>query len=82
MLMFTVEVEKECGCFRKSDYQKEKSFENKDEAILYTESLIDLMHDEFCGKHHFVPHTVNENHVQIVFGSSHGGGCCGGGHCG
>lgn len=81
--MYTIEVEKECGCFKKSEYDKEKSFENKDEAILYTESLVDLMNEEFCGKHNFMPVTVNENHVKIIFGqSSSGGGCCGGGHCG
>jgi hypothetical protein len=80
--MYKVEVANQCGCFKKSEYTAEKSFEDINEAIAYTEALTELMNEEFCGKHNFTPLTVAENHVQIVFGGGHGGGCCGGGHCG
>ena len=80
--MYKVEVENECGCFKKSEYQKEKSFEDKDEAVMYVDALVELMNDEFCGKHSFIPASVSDNHVKIIYGGSKAGGCCGGGHCG
>ncbi len=30
--MFTITIEKECGCFKKSDFENNRSFENKDAA--------------------------------------------------
>jgi hypothetical protein len=81
--MYTVEVQKECGCFKRSEFQKTKSFEKRQDAILYTESLVDLMNEDFCQKHHFMPMTVSEDKVLIIMGTpASGGGCCGGGHCG
>jgi hypothetical protein len=79
--MFKVEVERECGCFKKSEYQKEKSFESKDEALLYTEAITELMNEEFCSKHYFSAHRMNENEFVIKMSDGQGGGCCGGGHC-
>jgi hypothetical protein len=82
-MMYSVQVEKECGCFRKSEYQKEKSFENKDDAALYANALAELMNEEFCSKHLFFARNINENEVMIkVADNPNGGGCCGGGHCG
>ena len=81
--MYKVEVPHQCGCFKRSEYKAEKTFDDINEAIAYTEALTELMNDEFCGKHKFSPQTISQNHVQIVFGgSSSGAGCCGGGHCG
>ena len=79
--MFTVQVERECGCFRKSEYQKEKSFTSRDEAILYSESLEELMNEEFCSKHAFTAREVSKNEFMIKVDDA-AGGCCGGGHCG
>ena len=33
--MFKVQIEKQCGCLRKSDIQQEKSFEKREDAIAY-----------------------------------------------
>jgi hypothetical protein len=81
--MFTVEVEKECGCFRRSEYQKEKSFDTRDEAFLYSKALEELMNEEFCGKHRFIAKELSDTEFMVRVGDNpKGGGCCGGGHCG
>lgn len=82
--MFRVQVERECGCFRKSEYEKEKSFESRDDAIMYSNALAELMNEEFCKKHHFFAREVDRGEFMVKMGDmpSGGGGCCGGGHCG
>ncbi|HHH19352.1 MAG TPA: hypothetical protein ENK86_02400 [Campylobacterales bacterium] len=81
--MYSVTVEKECGCFKKSEYQKEKSFERKEDAFLYSKALEELMNEEFCSKHIFFTKETGEKQYTIrVVDNPNGGGCCGGGHCG
>jgi hypothetical protein len=81
--MYSVTVEKECGCFKRSEYQKEKSFENKDDAFMYSKALEELMNEEFCKKHLFFAQATDDtNFVIRVADNPRGGGCCGGGHCG
>ena len=81
--MYSVIVEKECGCFKRSEYQKEKSFENRDDAFLYSKALEELMNEEFCKKHlFFAQATSNTDFIIKVADNPRGGGCCGGGHCG
>ncbi|MDQ7085868.1 MAG: hypothetical protein Q9M36_13595 [Sulfurovum sp.] len=78
--MFNVQVAEECGCFIKSEYEREKSFEKRDEAILYSESLAELMNEEFCKKHAFSAHEVERGQFVIAVNNK-SSGCCGGGHC-
>jgi hypothetical protein len=51
--MITVKIEKECGCFKKSDFESVKSFDSKDEALLYAQVLCQDMNETFCQKHCF-----------------------------
>jgi len=51
--MTTVKMEKECGCFKRSDYESVKTFESKDEALLYAQELCSDMNETFCKKHCF-----------------------------
>jgi len=81
--MFNVQVALECGCFRKSEYKKEKSFETRDDALLYSNAIAELMNEEFCKKHIFTPQEVDRGQF-VIAGNDRpggGGGCCGGGHC-
>lgn len=81
--MYTVQVEKECGCFKRSEYQREKSFENQQDAFNYSKALEELMNEEFCKKHLFFAQKTGDNAFMIkVADNPRGGGCCGGGHCG
>ena len=78
--MFKVTVEKECGCFRKSGIENNKSFDNKDDALIEALNLTKKMNQDFCQKHEF---TVKEdgNSIKIAVDERVRSGCCGGGHC-
>ena len=78
--MFKIIVEKECGCFKKSDLQNNISMDSKDGALLKSLEMRDTMNDDFCGKHEFKVQEVADNFV-IAFSDSTSNGCCGGG-CG
>ena len=51
--MFTVYLEDECSCFKKSEYQNNVTFKTQQEAYQYANILAELMNEEFCKKHEF-----------------------------
>ncbi|MDD2697862.1 MAG: hypothetical protein PHF17_03570 [Arcobacteraceae bacterium] len=51
--MITVKMEKQCGCFKKSDFQDEQTFETKEEALKEALAMCEDMNDTFCQKHNF-----------------------------
>ena len=78
--MFTVTVEKECGCFRKSGLENHKKYESRDDALINAINSAKEMNQEFCQKHEFI---VVESGSSIVIKVDERvkSGCCGGGHC-
>ncbi len=51
--MYTIEIEKECSCFKKSGFQNNLTFENKEDAIMRAKVLECRMNQEFCFNHFF-----------------------------
>lgn len=78
--MFTITVEKECGCFKRSDLQNNLRIASKDDALLKSIEMREHMNDKFCKKHSFKLQEVGDNFV-IAMSDSTSNGCCGGG-CG
>ena len=80
--MFTINVARECGCFKKSPYENNSTFENKDDALIEAMAMQKHMNEEFCGKHAFET-AENGSTFTINMGEKQqaSGGCCGGGHC-
>lgn len=78
--MFTVKVEKECGCFRKSGIENNKKFESKDDALINAMNTTKKMNQDFCQKHEFNV-VENGNSIVIKVDERAKSGCCGGGHC-
>ena len=81
--MYTVNVDKECGCFRRSGFENNETFDSNDNALMKANSMVIHMNDKFCGKHEF---SLKEdgNTFQISMEApapSQSSGCCGGGHC-
>ncbi len=78
--MFTVKIEKECGCFKKSDFTNNMEFESKDDALIQALNMTKEMNQDFCQKHEF---EVAENGATFMISVDERGksGCCGGGHC-
>ena len=85
--MFTINVDKECGCFKRSMYDNNQGFNDKDTALIEATSMLRTMNEEFRQKHEFVL-SEEGNTFQIVMSArpqeagQSSGGCCGGGHCG
>lgn len=81
--MASVVVEKECGCFRDSDFINNEEFASKDDALLKAQYMLDHMNNEFCGKHKFELSEQGDDMVisMVVQEEAPRGGCCGGGHC-
>jgi len=63
--MYTVEIEHQCRCFKKSEYKSEKSFESQKDAYNYSNIVADFMNDEFCTEHLFSAQRVGENEFMI-----------------
>ena len=81
--MTTIVVDKECKCFKESDFENNQSFESKDEALLRAKYMVDYMNNEFCHKHNFALSEVDDTLLITVSMNEvkPKGGCCGGGHC-
>jgi len=78
--MFKVQVEKECGCFKKSDFTNNMEFDNKDDALVQALNMSKEMNQDFCGKHEF--QVIEEGDIiKIGVDERAKSGCCGGGHC-
>ncbi len=84
--MYSVQIEHECGCFKRSEYASEKSFEKQQDAYNYSNILVELMNEEFCTKHLFFSQKignyefmirVSDNPNPSVSGSSCSTGSCG-----
>ncbi len=51
--MYTVQMEKECGCFKRSDYSATQTFANKEDAQKEALAMCEDMNETFCKKHNF-----------------------------
>ena len=61
--MFKIIVDKEFGCFRRSDFQNNIEVESKDEALVKSLEMVKYMNDEFCGKHKFKVEESGNNFI-------------------
>ncbi|MDF1875116.1 hypothetical protein JHD48_05165 [Sulfurimonas sp. SAG-AH-194-I05] len=51
--MYTIEMEKECSCFKKSNHASVMEFESREDMINKARVLECLMNQQFCMKHYF-----------------------------
>ncbi len=82
-MMFTINVDKECGCFRKSAYDNNMGFDSKDDALIQAQSMVNHMNTKFCQTHEFMLSENGQNFSIAMHPrqKASSGGCCGGGHC-
>jgi xylose isomerase len=81
--MFTITLDKECGCFKRSDLTNNQSFESKDDALIEAKRMEGVMNDTFCQKHTFSLREEGDTFALSLANRPRqsSGGCCGGGHC-
>jgi hypothetical protein len=51
--MYKVHVEKECGCFKKSGFENDLTYDTKADAQMKAKILECRMNQEFCHTHYF-----------------------------
>ena len=51
--MYTIEIEKECSCFKKSGFENNLTFETREDMINKARVMECRMNQEFCMKHFF-----------------------------
>jgi len=54
--MYTVQMEKECACFKKSEYKNHMAFKTQKDAYAYATTVAEFMNEEFCNQHIFSAH--------------------------
>jgi hypothetical protein len=64
--MYTVTIEEECKCFKKSEYSKSKTFDTQKDAYQYANILVELMNEEFCSQHTFSSQRVEGSNFLIT----------------
>jgi len=80
--MFTITVDKECGCFQKSDLTNHTQIASKDDALMVGQEMVGHMNENFCQKHEFVLSEEGSNFsIRVDERAKAHTGCCGGGHC-
>ncbi len=80
--MFTISIDKECGCFRKSDFSNHRQIASKDDALIEAQGMVKHMNENFCQKHEFVLFENGETFsIQVDEKAKAHSGCCGGRHC-
>ncbi|GIT97333.1 hypothetical protein [Sulfurovum sp. TSL1] len=76
--MYTVQMEHECGCFKRSEYASEKTFDNQQDAYNYSNIVAEFMNEDFCTKHLFFAQKTADNMFVIrVSENPNAGGSCG-----
>ena len=75
--MYTVTIGHECACFKKSEYESVKSFDNQQDAYNYANIVTEFMNEDFCTTHVFVPQRVGDNEFQIAVMDNPNAGACG-----
>lgn len=58
--MFKIVVDRECGCFRRSDLENNQEIESKDAALEKSLEMVEIMNENFCDKHRFTLEEVGD----------------------
>ena len=64
--MYTVTLEKECACFKRSSFKATQSFETKEEASVMAQKMAKEMTHEFCKEHGFAVIEEEDNFLIIL----------------
>ncbi len=81
--MYTVLMEEECSCFKKSEYTNNNTFETQQEAYQYANILAEFMNEEFCSRHTFTSQIAENNHfvIRVAPNATNVSGCSTGVSC-
>ena len=81
--MYTVQMEQECGCFKKSEYSNNNTFQTQQDAYNYANIVAELMNEEFCSQHTFYAEVAEGNNfvIRVDINATYVSGCSTGVTC-
>ncbi|MDP3301872.1 MAG: hypothetical protein Q8S36_07910 [Sulfuricurvum sp.] len=81
--MYTVMMEHECACFKKSEYTNKNTFNTQREAYQYANIVAELMNEEFCGRHKFYSQKAEDDNfvIRVTINATAVSGCSTGVSC-
>lgn len=79
--MYTVKIQNECDCFKKSNLKNNISFPTQTGAVMGAMKILNQMNSTFCEKHNFVLQQNDESFVIALDRSKSVANCCGNGCC-
>jgi len=81
--MFRVLMEKECECFKKSEYTNNNTFKTQQDAYNYANVVAELMNEEFCGRHEFYSQRAEDDNfvIRVIRNATFISGCSTGVSC-
>lgn len=81
--MYTVLMEQECACFKKSEYTNNNTFNTQQEAYQYANILAEFMNEEFCGRHKFYYEKAQGDNfvIRVAINATYVSGCSTGISC-
>jgi hypothetical protein len=59
--MYTVIMEQECACFKKSEFTNNNTFKTRKEANQYANLAAEIMNEDFCTTHTFYAQRLEGN---------------------
>ena len=81
--MYTVQMEKEFGWFKKSEYSNNNTFKTQQEAYTYANIVAEFMNEEFCSQHTFYSEIADGNNfvIRVAINATYVSGCSTGVTC-
>ncbi len=81
--MYTVQMEQECECFKKSEYSNNNTFKTQQDAYNYSNIVAELMNEEFCSQHTFYAQRAEDDNfvIRVAMNATYVSGCSTGVSC-
>ena len=81
--MYTVKMQEECACFKKSEYTNNNEFKTQQDAYNYANIVAEFMNEEFCSKHTFYSQVAEDDTfvIRVALNTTNVSGCSTGVTC-
>ena len=81
--MYKVVMEKECACFKKSEYTNNNEFQTQQDAYKYANIVAEFMNEEFCSQHTFHSQIAEDDTfvIRVAINATAVSGCSTGVSC-
>lgn len=79
--LYTVIIQNECECFKKSDLKNNLTFSSQTSAVMSAMKILNQMNTSFCEKHNFILKEDDHKFIISLDKTKTITNCCGNGCC-